>query len=305
MPKSLHTQGFAVLFGARPPAEALAAALGVPTLAVPTRADGWIGDAPWARLPLPLGGALVVESYARTWPDGMGDPKAEPELFAAWSMGFFGPFAYPQGLGRAVEQARHWPAARAAVDAHRAFVRVTTTYAGRGPDEPVIPAQYDAAAELRAVLPVLARIATIPGALAVYASSGEALFPAAPYGRLLEKAAEGGRVPLELLSNVRFANLGPSGWFLMDTIGLGQLDRTDVEACFPRSDLDPNAVATFLRNVSFHVLAHGDTIETGHTVEGPGGAWRAVRAEQAIYTPPRPTIRLFPPGVEPLAELLP
>ncbi|MDJ0847938.1 MAG: hypothetical protein QNK04_06055 [Myxococcota bacterium] len=38
----------------------------------------------------------------------MGDPQREPLLMGAWSMGHFGPFAYPGGLERAAQQCWGW-----------------------------------------------------------------------------------------------------------------------------------------------------------------------------------------------------
>ena len=63
----------------------------------------------------------VLESL---WPDSMGDPKEDVDLFGAWSMGAFGPLAFPGNLKRAAEQAVAFEGAAAAVSAHRAFVRL-------------------------------------------------------------------------------------------------------------------------------------------------------------------------------------
>lgn len=48
-----------------------------------------------------VNGYVSVDTVDRPWPDHMGDPKTDPMLFGAWSMGHFGPFTFPNGLSRA------------------------------------------------------------------------------------------------------------------------------------------------------------------------------------------------------------
>jgi hypothetical protein len=45
-----------------------------------------------------VNGYVSVDLVSRRWPDHMGDPKNETMLFGAWSMGHFGPGAYPGNL---------------------------------------------------------------------------------------------------------------------------------------------------------------------------------------------------------------
>ena len=45
-----------------------------------------------------VNGYAAVDVVNQPWPDTMGGPKSDVETFAAWSMGWFGPFAYPGGL---------------------------------------------------------------------------------------------------------------------------------------------------------------------------------------------------------------
>src|SRR2546421_9279896 len=40
-------------------------------------------------------GYAAVDVVNQSWPDTMGDPKSDPKTFAAWSMGHFGPLAFP------------------------------------------------------------------------------------------------------------------------------------------------------------------------------------------------------------------
>lgn len=62
-----------------------------------------------------MNGCAPVDMTDWPGPDHMGDPKGEPELMGAWSMGYFGPYAYPNGLSRAVNHAWHWSGAAAAL----------------------------------------------------------------------------------------------------------------------------------------------------------------------------------------------
>lgn len=62
----------------------------------------------------------------------MGDAKSDPMTFGAWSMGYFGPFAYPGGLTRAIQQPWGWAAARDVAPTHRGFDRIRSSYVGPG-----------------------------------------------------------------------------------------------------------------------------------------------------------------------------
>lgn len=246
-------------------------------------------------------GRLVADIVPSGWPDGMGSVEEDPDLFGAWAMGGYGPFAFPGGLSRAVEQSWSWPGAEAAVASHRAFVRLRCTYAiGAEPDQAVVPADYDPLAELL-FLHELA--ATLPGASALFNMNGEVLQPPSVVQQRLLDGKASGYVPIDVFSNVRLYNIGPS-WSLMDTVGMAQVDRPDVEAAFD-GRVDPNEVAGFLRNIGLYLLEAGDVVETGHTLDGPGGPWVASRHDEAWVAPPRPTVTLTPVGTTPPPDLFP
>jgi hypothetical protein len=62
-------------------------------------------------------GAIAVNVFARVWPDSMGSPEHDPELFGAWAMRHFGISTFPLALARA--------AAQATIGAeHAAFIRL-------------------------------------------------------------------------------------------------------------------------------------------------------------------------------------
>ncbi|MFZ5481241.1 MAG: DUF4261 domain-containing protein [Myxococcota bacterium] len=296
--KGFHTQGLVVLFREAPRPDALDAAL-APFRAVPKPVEEptWIaGDHDGFAIAAPRGGLATVHVLARAWPDSMGDPKTDGVLYGAWMTGFFGPFAYPMGLARAVRHAYGWEGAAEAVTKHCAFVRVLVTYvAGAKPDAPVLPEGYDARAELDFATAIAAAIAAIPGALAYFDPSGEVLLPPEELGPRLADGLGQARPAIDAWTNVRIGRVDEAPpWILMDTVGLAQLDRDDLEACFPGDRVEPDEVARFLRNVSLYVVERGDVIKDGHTLDGPNGRWRAWRTEQGLMDPPRPTLRMFP-----------
>ena len=110
-------------------------AFGGPTVVVPFRPES--------------NGFVAVDTVDRVWPDDMGDPKDESMVFGAWSMGHFGPFAFPGSLERATQQAWHWEEGRSAPLTHRAFLRVRCSYVfGASDDCPVLPSHYEPLSEL-------------------------------------------------------------------------------------------------------------------------------------------------------------
>jgi hypothetical protein len=308
MPKGLHTQTVVVLFEAMPSAEALAKALEpfriVRSLEGETEESPgrWMGGRFGLLLALnrEINGTSPVHAFDEPWPDSMGDPQQDPMLFGAWSMGFMGPFTFPGGLSRALEQAWGWDEAETVVARHRAFVRIGATYVG-GADEnaPVIPEGYDALAELLAVTRMAQAVGRLPGALAYFNPNGEVVLPFEKVARSMDHHLEHKLPPLDVWSNIRFfrpEEVDP--WSVMDCVGMGQLDVVDQEACFPRGTVDPNDVAPFLRNVSDYLRIKGPVIQHGATIDGPGGTWRGMHAE-ALLAPPRRVIRWFPEGAEP------
>jgi len=48
-----------------------------------------------------VNGYVSVDVRNWRWPDHMGDPKTEGMLFAAWTMGHYGPYTFPGNLRRA------------------------------------------------------------------------------------------------------------------------------------------------------------------------------------------------------------
>lgn len=297
MAKGMFTQGVAILFSRAPSLESLAALFpkNAPLESHPG-SDSWALSGPSFLLPLDgkSRGKISIDVVSQRWPDDMGDPKKSPELFAAWSMGHFGPYTYPGNLERAQQQKWACPNATELVAQHRAFVRIRTSYAfGAAPDDPVVPENYDPVAELERVTDVAATIIKHADAIAYFNPAGELLcdrkklIDALAFNRKHEQA------PLELWTNIRMWNPG-EGRSLMDTVGMHQLDQMDVEALFPLENIAPNDVASFLRSLSFYLINEQPEFDDGNTTDGPGGVWTVELLEEPAMDPPRDVLRWEP-----------
>ncbi|MCA9625393.1 MAG: DUF4261 domain-containing protein [Myxococcales bacterium] len=308
--KGFFTQGAVILFESLPALDALESALSEFEIRGRRDAsDEWAMSGPSLLLPYrpDANGAVAVDVVSRAWPDHMGDPENEAMLFGAWSMGHFGPGAFPGGLQRAVQNCWHWEGAPAVAQRHTSFVRIRTSYAfGAGPDDPVIPPEYDPLAELLFSTAVSRAVLNTPGALCYFNPNGEMLHSAEAIDRGLGEHRETGTVPQDLWCNVRMLRLADhEPWMLMDTVGMDQLDRVDHEAIFTDA-YDPSHVAGFLRSVADYILQRGPVIRDGHTASGPGDVdWQARNFSEPIYQPPRDVMRWLPlDGVEPPGALV-
>lgn len=296
--KGFFTQGLVVLFERAPTIAQITDALRPFAPGAAHEGSGSWLHGPSVVVPYrpEVNGAVQVDVVDAAWPDGMGDPEKEVELFAAWSMGHFGPHAFPGGLARAAQQSFAWDEGATMPERHRAFVRLRASYAfGANRSDPVMPADYAPIPELVFVTQVARAVLAMPGALALFAPDGEALSPLGTVDRLLARHAEGGVLPQELWANVRMVKLADhEGWMLMDTVGLEQLDVPDHEALFAK-DYDPSEVAGFLRNAADYVAQNGPVIQDGDTMDGPGGIhWQGATFEEPLWNPPRTVIRWFP-----------
>lgn len=304
MPKGFFSQGIAVLFESAPSRAQIREAL-EPAFEIAREddgGDGWAqgGDGLIVTYRPDVNGYANVDVVARKWPDHMGDPTTEPELFAAWTFGHFGPNAYPGNLERAAEHNLTWEGAKAATDKHAAFVRVRLSYVfGAGDDSPLLPDDAEPRDELKFLYGIAGKLLKLPGALALFNPGGEVLCELETLDRALQWASDNELEPLDVWSNLRFFQLDDS-WSLMDTVGGAQLDLPDIEAVFQPGKNDPNEVAALLRNITGYLIEAGNVIEDGHTVDGPDDAsWIVHVFENSLSSPPRDVLCILPEGVEP------
>jgi hypothetical protein len=307
MPKGFFMQGVAILFSRAVPLDDLEpfligfstrrtgseqkSSFGGPAIAVEFRSD--------------VNGYVLVDIEDRTWPDGMGDLKTEPELFAAWSMGQFGPYAYPGGLKRAAD---HWwarPEKRGIVPEHHAFVRLRITYLlGAGPKDKVAPVDYDAREELEFVNRLVIALMEHPNAISYFNPNGEVLREREEFVSSVTRHKQESLPPLDLWSNVRLFK-SDEEWMMMDTVGMAQLDLPDLEACYPKGMFEEGEVDYFFRNCSLYLLQNGEVIKDTHTMDGPGEIpWRARVVKDGIASPPRRVLRWFPTSVDSIPKKL-
>ena len=298
MAKGLFSQGICVLFENAPKLDAIEDAL--KDFSILKRVDSqanWEMSGPSLVISfLPeVNGLVTVDVVDRQWPDSMGDPQKNPEVFAAWSMAHFGPFAFPDGLKRAAEQSWSWPAGKEMPSRHQAFVRVRISYVFGGNDDlPILPKEYDPKAELNFVSKVVLALLEIPGALCYYNPNGELLLSRDLFGRSLTQGWSNDFLPIDAWANVRVFNLS-SEWSLMDTVGNAQLDLPDMEACFHAPSYDLEQIVFFLRNVTLYVANRGEVIKDDDTMDGPGNVrWTARSVAQSICEPPRRVLRWAP-----------
>jgi hypothetical protein len=244
-----------------------------------------------------VNGYAAIDVVNHAWPDSMGDPKSDPMTFAAWSMGNFGPFAFPGGLARAGQHSWSWSPGKTIAQAHRGFIRLRISYGfGAKDDDPVLPKAYDPLAELRYLSKLTLAVMNAAGVLCYFNPNGEVLRDRDSYEQVLVECDQQDKIPLPLWMNIRFFKLNES-LFLMDTVGNGQLELQDVEAVFPGEKYDPSAVDNYLRNVTQYLLGLHRPLRSGETIDGPGEtnlSWTIDALEQGAVDPPRGVLRLCP-----------
>ena len=302
MPKGIITQTFVVLFR-----EYIEVASLKPLLSEFNIVKETPGNANWA-----LGGPGLILEYLRKingliavdvvnqpWPDHMGNPKTEMEIFGAWAMGWFGPFTYPGGLERATQQSWQWPEAKSAVPQHAGFLRLRISYGfGLPKDAKCIPDNYDPLGELEFLSALASTLLQHPAALCYFNPSGELLLPKAGLDRQITFAREHKLPALPAWTNVRLFNFD-ANWLVMDTVGNWQLDMPDQEMAIPRATFDGAAYDAWLRDVSLYVFRKPGAIKDGNTMDRPGGEkWQGKTFPQGICPPLRQVIRWLPFGVK-------
>lgn len=244
-----------------------------------------------------VNGYAAVDVVNQPWPDAMGDPKSDSMTFAAWSMGHFGPFAFPGSLARARQHAWAWELGRSVPEGHCGFIRIRTSYVfGGNKDAPVFPEHYDPVAEMMFVSRMVLAIFEAPGVICYFNSNGEVLRDYASFREVWDACAGQQKMPLPLWMNIRFFNLSEKLGF-MDSVGNGQLEIRDVEAVFPSAKYDPREIDYYLRNVTHYLLDLDRDMQTGEEIDGPGESnmsWTMEVLDQGVIEPPRRVLRLFP-----------
>lgn len=258
-----------------------------------------------------VSGHLLITPSTGLWPDDMGDPDESPERFVAWSLGQFGPLAFPGCLKRASEQSWGWEEGTDAIGQHGAHIRFLISYVLGAEDDdddeevPLIPDDYDPMDEMKFLTKAVTAVLELPQAICYFNPGGEVLRDESGLRQGLNYAWNHDLPPLDMWTNVRLFRATET-WSLMDTVGNGQLDFPDLEAVYDSDRYEPSDVERFLRNASLYLLNKDEHIEEGDTADGPGEVtWTAMECEDALSDPPRSTIRWIPDdGSDPPDELL-
>ncbi len=261
-----------------------------------------------------VNGHLLVTPSSAQWPDDMGDPELAPERFVAWSLGQFGPLAFPGCLQRAGEQSWGWEEGASESETHTAHVRLLVSYVlgANEPEEdesddevPLIPEDYDPMDELKFLTRAVSDVLEAPEAICYFNPGGEVLRDETGLREGLNYAWRHELPPLDMYTNVRIFP-ADEPWVLMDTVGNGQFDLPDMEAIYDTNKYQPRDVERLLRMSSLYLLRNEEDFQEGELADGPGDvAWMVMECYDSLTDPPRPTIRWLPQdGTTPPAELL-
>jgi hypothetical protein len=244
-----------------------------------------------------VNGYAAVDVVNEPWPDSMGDPKADPITFGAWSFGNFGPLAFPSGLARAGQHSWSLEQGRTVAEGHRGYIRARISYVfGARDDFPVMPKDYQPIPEMMFLSRMVLALFDVPGVICYYNPNGEVLRDSANFCEVWDACEKQENVPLPLWMNVRFFNLNER-LGLMDTVGNGQLDLRDVEALFPFDKYEPGDVSYYLRNVTHYLLGLDREMKSGEAIDGPGESdpgWTVEVLDAGAVEPPRRVLRLYP-----------
>jgi hypothetical protein len=306
----MFTQCVCVLLDRAPSLGELSAALsGAPILGESPAAEGeqgWAIAGPSIDLAYrpDVGGKVRIDVVDRDFPDEMGSPDRDPMLFAAWSMGHFGPTTYPGALERAVLHNLSFPQSSVLVPRHRAFVRARVSYVlGASDDASVLPDHYDAIDELTVLSGLSLQLMKLAGALVIFNPNGELLV--APE-RVEHALARKGTLPVDAWVGVRRARPQQmDDWLICDTVGMGQLDVVDHQLVVPASHGSARHAQPLLLSMAAYDAARGGVVGPGDTASDEDG--RSLTAEwlgEATLGPPRRVLAWVPDDVEEIPEEL-
>ena len=99
--------------------------------------------------------------------------------------------------------------------------------------------------------------------------------------------------PMDLWVGTRLLQ-AEGGLAVVDTVGMGALQRPDLEAVYPAEAHSNEEITSFLRNVCVYLADRGDVLKEGDGMAGPGGGWRVQRLSESLVAPPRAVVRLTP-----------
>lgn len=237
----------------------------------------------------------VIDVVNQPWPDEMEDGEEESLISKAREAGSFGPFVFPYSLQRAGQQSWSWEGGQEVASRHQAYIRIRFTYSKEwGQHEPARSEDANPLLELEFLTQLATSFLELPEALCYFNPNGEMLRDGDSLRVALNHGWANKIPPLHVWSNIRVFGINDD-WALMDSVGNGQLDTNDVEACFHTESYPLEEVGSFLRNVSLYLLNHSNSIDEGATMDGPGDVqWQLKKRALGYCEPPRTILRWFP-----------
>lgn len=253
-----------------------------------------------------LGGRIIIDIVDKPWPGALSPQTSGPLLSKALATGCFGPFSQLESYPRALSRCITWAQGPEVAQEHTAFLRIRSTFspdedlerlAGDEPLEPEpLPSAYRANLEIEMMLALAEALLEHPKALCYFNPAGEVIAPLEILAKVVEHCANHSVQPLGLLANRRFQKIEDSPWFFMDTVGMAQLDREDLEICVgAEPKFTPEELQNFLLSTILSGLRSGLKLKDKHTIDGPKDKlFEARNFSQSLLPPNRKVVRLRP-----------
>lgn len=249
---------------------------------------------------------VILDVFDKPWPDHMGSPDTEPDLFSAWGMGYYGPFTFPGSFERAVHFAKTDHQSVEFAKNHNAFIRVKTTYPRNNDTDPIVPQNYNPIKELMALTAFLQKLLDHLPASIYFNPAGELLLSKQQVDGIMDFCNKENTYHLSLWTNSRLYNWDDDFMF-MDSVGNEQFDLPDIEVIIPKEgEYDLTNVSNFINDISMHSIDSFINLEDEEMFEAfDGTKWEILSSEKSLTDPPRNTIRLYPEGIDVPSSLIP
>ncbi len=232
------------------------------------------------------GSRVVIDVVNEPWDDTLGDPDQDARRYLARTLGALGGHCYPGALERAIKQLHANQKESGRAQEHQAYVRLRLLAPwdgeGAGPD----PKARDWYGELEFMSWMVLTLLDMPGAVAYLNPAAELIIDRDGMARTLEQCQKREVRPLALWVNRREFDHGQR-WWLLDTLGNGQLGLPDLEV-FMKGERPSAWVPGFMTDVSQHMYGNREPIEDKDLVtDAIGNVWQASNHEASLGPPSR------------------
>ncbi len=235
------------------------------------------------------GSRVVIDVVNEAWEDAFGQPEKDARRYLAWTFGAHGAHCHPGVLERALKQVPERRKDWGQAERHSAYIRVRLMRPHWDEGVEGETGTRDRFGELSFLSWIVVTLLDLPGAVAYFNPAAEMLLERETMVRALENSRMHERQPLALWVNRREQKLG-SRWWLVDTIGNGQLGQPDLEA-FYQGETAMAGVSGFLFDVSTHLCRNERHLADHDTVtDAVGNVWHASNHESSLGLPTRPVV---------------